>query len=233
VAEQTLTIHFLESDKFRVPFQLTGLPVAGHFVDREAEIEEMEEHLLATKAQNLRKIHIFHGLGGIGKTQLAIAYARKHQHVYTAVVWVNGYSRDTVLQSLAAFGRRAGISEGSDSTANTTQQAPDTEVEANAVLRWLALKKNRRWLMIFDNVDRDVQSDEDIQAYDVTSFVPPADHGSVLITTRLPSLGEIGKSTKITRLKPNQALELLSNRSGLHPSSSGTIRIPSDCEGTS
>jgi hypothetical protein len=210
-----------------------GLPVAGYFVDREAEIEEIEEHLLATKAQNLRKIHIFYGLGGIGKTQLAIAYARKHQHIYTAIVWVNGYSRDTVLQSLAAFGRRAGISEALDSTANTTQQAPDTEVEANAALRWLALKKNRQWLMIFDNVDRDVQSNEDIQAYDVTSFMPPADHGSVLITTRLPSLGEIGKSTEITRLKPNQALELLSNRSGLHPSSSGMIRILLNCEGTS
>lgn len=193
----------------------------------------MEEHLLATKAQNGRKIHIFHGLGGIGKTQLAIAYARKHQHTYTAIVWVNGYSRDTVLQSLAAFGRHSGISEASDSTANTTQQAPDTEVEADAVLRWLALEKNRRWLMIFDNVDRDIQSDEDMQAYNVTSFVPPADHGSVLITTRLPSLGEIGKSTEITGLNPNQALELLSNRSGLHPSSSGTIRIPSECEGKS
>jgi hypothetical protein len=61
-------------------------------------------------------------------------------------------------------------------------------------------------------------------------FVPLADHGSVLITTRLPSLGEIGKSTEITRLKPHQALELLSNRSGLHSSSSGTIHITSQCK---
>jgi len=193
----------------------------------------MEEHLLKTKAQNGRKIHIFHGLGGIGKTQLAIAYARKHQHTYSAIVWVNGYSRDTVLQSLAAFGRYASDSGVSDLTASTTQQAPDMKAEAGAVLRWLALEKNCRWLMIFDNVDRDVQSDKDIQAYDVLSFVPPADHGSVLITTRLPSLGEIGTSTEITRLKLSQALELLSNRSGLHPSSSGTISILSEHEGTS
>jgi hypothetical protein len=74
-----------------------GLLVTSHFVDREIEMEEMEEHLLVTKAQNRRKIHIFYSLGGIGKTQLAIAYARKHQHIYTAIVWVNDYSRDIVL----------------------------------------------------------------------------------------------------------------------------------------
>lgn len=80
--------------------------------------------------------------------------------------------------------------------------------------------------MVFDNVDRDVTSnEEDAQAYDVTSFLPTTDHGSVLITTRLPSLGEIGKSIEVTRLRADQALELLSNRSGLQPSSSGTIDL--------
>ena len=148
-------------------------------------------------------------------------------------MWVNGYSRDTVLQSLAAFSRHAGISGVSDLTASTTQQARDIEAEADAVVRWLALEENRHWLMIFDNVDRDVQSDQDIQAYNVMSFVPPADHGAVLITTRLLSLGELGTSTEITRLELSQALELLSNRSGLHPSSSGIIGILSECEGIS
>lgn len=80
--------------------------------------------------------------------------------------------------------------------------------EANAVLRWLALERNRRWLMVFDNVDRDIRSDdEDAQAYDVMSFLPAVDHGFVLITTRLPSLGVIGTSTEVTRLRLDQALE--------------------------
>jgi NB-ARC domain len=231
--EQALIIYLLEGDNFHVQFQLTGLPVAGHFVDRDAEIEEMEENLLPTEAQNRRKIHILHGLGGVGKTQLAIAYARKHQHTYSAIVWVNGNNTDTVLQSLAAFARRVGLSGVPGSKASTAQQAPEMKAEADAVLRWLALQRIRRWLMIFDNVDRDVGSDdEDAQAYDVTSFLPAADHGSVLITTRLSSLGEIGKSTEVTRLRPDQALELLSNRSGLHPSSNGTISLPSESEST-
>lgn len=75
------------------------------------------------------------------------------------------------------------------------------KVEAEAVRRWLAREKNTRWLMVFNNIDRDVQSDEeDTQAYRITSFLPAADHGSVLITTRLPSLGEMGKPTEVGRL---------------------------------
>ena len=41
--------------------------------------------------------------------------------------------------------------------------------------------------MVIDNVDREYQSNnKDPQAYDVLSFFPPADYGSLLITTRLP-----------------------------------------------
>ncbi len=40
------------------------------------------------------------------------------------------------------------------------QQAPDMEAEAEAALRWLALERNHRWLVIFDNVDQDVTAEE-------------------------------------------------------------------------
>ena len=174
-------------------------------------------------------IHVLYGLGGIGKTQLAIAHARKHQNTYSAIVWVNGNSRDTVLQSLARFAQHTGISGAVNPPSSTAPQAPDMEAEAHAVLRWLGRDRNRRWLMIFDNVDRDIRSgEEDPLAFEVTSFLPPADHGSVLITTRLPSLGEMGQSTEVGSLKLNQALELLSHRSGLHRSSHGRISVPSE-----
>ena len=201
-----------------------GLPVTGHFVDRDGEMQEMEQSLLSTKAQYRRKIHILHGMGGIGKTQLAIAYARKHHKTYSAIVWVNGDSRDTVLQSLATFSRYAGIGGVSDSKAKVAQQAPDMEAEGAAVLRWLALELNQRWLIILDNVDRDVTADKgDSQAFDVGSFLPTADHGSILITSRLPSLAEIGASTEVGRLSSEQALELLSDCSGLQSLSVSTM----------
>ena len=189
-------------------------------------MEAIERHLLPTQAQAGRKIHVLYGLGGIGKTQLAIAHARKHQHTYSAIVQVNGNSRDTVLQSLSAFGRHAGVEGVSQSAAYAAKQAPNIEAAVAAVLRWLALRGNHRWLMIFDNVDRNVRSgQEDPQAFEVKSFLPPADHGSVLITTRLPSLRGMGQSTEIESLKLDQAQELLSYHSSLHPSSHGRISV--------
>ena len=226
LSKQPLTQHLLESNSFHVQFQLTALPVAGHFVPRDLEMEAIERHLLPTQAQAGRKIHILYGMGGIGKTQLAIAHARKHQHTYSAILQVNGNSRDTVLQSLSAFGRHAGVEGVSESAAYAAKQAPNIEADVAAILRWLALEGNHRWLIIVDNVDRDVRSGEkDTQAFEVKSFLPLADHGSVLITTCLPSLRGIGQSTEVKSLKLDQAQELLSYHSNLHPSSHGRISV--------
>ncbi|KAL9598143.1 MAG: hypothetical protein Q9219_004699 [cf. Caloplaca sp. 3 TL-2023] len=201
-------------EEFKVPLQLKGLPVTGHFISRNTVIEDIERSILPTISDR-RKVHVLHGLGGIGKTQLAIEYSRKHQNTYDSIIWVNGGSRDTVVQSLATFASSAGIAGDPTSTAGTAQQAQDTKAKADAVLKWLAHDKNCRWLMVFDNVDRDIEFDQnDDQAYDVTSFLPATDQGSVLITTRLPSLSDMGQSTKISQLDLDQSLELLSHCSG-------------------
>ena len=179
-------------------------------------MKKIEESLAPSDAQDGRQIYILYGLGGIGKAQLAIAYARKHQETYSAILRLNGNSKDTLQQSLAAFGKHAGISGPFGPTASMTPLAQDVEMEAEAVIRWLTLKGNCRWLMIVDNVDRESGLEtDDLQAYDIVSFLPPADHGYVLITTRLLSLGDLGSSTHLQRLELQQALELLSDRSSL------------------
>ena len=208
---------------FRVQFHLTGLPVAGNFVDRDTEMEQIENSLLQSDPQGGRKIHVLHGLGGIGKTQLAIAYARKHQEVYSAIIWVNGNSKDTLFQSLAAFATYARIDGIQQSTVDLTRHGQEAAEKAVAVLRWLALGSNRQWLVVFDNVDRDCHAEvEDPQAYDIKSFLPAADHGSILVTTRLPHLGEIGSATKVSRVDSEQAFRILTNNSLLPQSTPGS-----------
>ncbi|KAL9633792.1 MAG: hypothetical protein Q9164_004484 [Protoblastenia rupestris] len=96
-------------DDFRVPFRLTGLPVVGNFVNRQTEMGQIEDSLLPSTTQDRRRIHVLHGLGGIGKTQLAIAFARKHQERYSAILWLNGNSKDTLSQCLAGFARYTDI----------------------------------------------------------------------------------------------------------------------------
>ncbi|KAL9063214.1 MAG: hypothetical protein Q9161_009590 [Pseudevernia consocians] len=215
-----------DGDNFQVEFYLTGLPVISHFVDRDPEMTKIEYNLLPISAPNRRKVHILHGLGGIGKTQLALAYIRKHQEAYSSILWLNGNSKDTLLQSLATFLKHVLTRRPLEPLAGRTPHAPDVEADACAVLKWLALRGNWQWLMVIDNVDRKCQPDnEDPQAYDVSSFFPLADHGSLLVTTRLPSLTEVGTSTEVGRLDLEQALELLCSRSGLLPSSKGTTYL--------
>ncbi len=186
-------------------------------------MEQVEHSLLQSDPQGGRKIHVLHGLGGIGKTQLAIAYARKHQEVYSAILWVNGNSKDTLLQSLAVFAISARIDGIQQSTVDPTRHGQEIAEKADAVLRWLALERNRQWLVVFDNVDRDYRAEaEDSLAYDIKSFLPAADHGSILITTRLPHLGELRSETKVSRVDSQQALRILTNNSLLPQSTPGS-----------
>ena len=216
--------HALDSDPFHVQFQIDCLPIPSHFVTRNAEIKEIECSLLPTHGHSGRRLHVLYGLGGIGKTQLALAYARAHQLTYSAVLWLNGDNKETLLQSFASFAKVAKIKGQSAMAAINTSYIPDKEADTQAVIRWLTLENNKNWLMIFDNVDREYQEQMyDPQAYKISCFLPPTDHGSVLITTRLSSLGETGKSTKIPVMTPWQAMELLSNRSGIPQSMKGVV----------
>ena len=216
-------------------FHLTGLPVSGNFVDRDIEMREIEGSLLPLDTRDGRKIHILHGLGGIGKTQLVIAYCRKHQGTHSAILWLNGNSQDTLSQSLAAFATYARIDGLQGSTIGATGHGQEIAEKANAVRRWLALKGNHQWLIVLDNVDRDYYAEvEDPQAYNIESFLPAADQGSILITTRLPHLGVLGTATKVKRVGSEQALRILMNNARLPLSTPGNpvFRYQSSRHGT-
>ena len=65
---------------------------------------------------------------------------------------------------------------------------------------------------MFDNVDRDYYIEvEDPQAYNIKSFLLAADYGLILVTIRLPYLGEIGSVTKVLRVDSEQAFRILTN----------------------
>lgn len=67
------------------------------------------------------------------------------------------------------------------------------------VLGWLARPENVDWLLVFDNVDQDYEQDRAIGAYNVRDYLP-GDHGSVLITTRLSRLAQLGDSKRLEKV---------------------------------
>jgi adenylylsulfate kinase-like enzyme len=97
---------------YQIPFSMAGLPVTDHFVQREAEMAQLEEFFQpGTDVDGKRrKVFVVHGLGGMGKTQLCVEYARQHKEDFTAIFWLDGSSRDSLRHCLASEARRAGLS---------------------------------------------------------------------------------------------------------------------------
>jgi Cdc6-like AAA superfamily ATPase len=102
-----LTNYKAYHEKHKVPFSLKGVPLVNRFVRRDAEMRELEEFFHRNKpCSTRRKVLLIYGLGGIGKTQLAIEFAREHQDRYSAVFWLNGSSKDMLQQSFVDIARR-------------------------------------------------------------------------------------------------------------------------------
>jgi hypothetical protein len=86
----------------------------------------------------------------------------------------------------------------------------DLDAVVKDVLSWLARPDNTTWLLIFDNVDREYRrTGSNSEAYDVKRYFSGADHGSILITTRLSRLAQLGKSQELCKVGKAQAKAIL------------------------
>lgn len=181
-------------------------------MDRPAEIAELERVLLPRKGLDQRQqIHVLHGLGGIGKTQLAVEFARRHHRRFSSVFWLDGRSEDILKRSIAACAIRIPKSQIPEtSKLHSVDGDADINVVVKDVMSWLALPNNTTWLLIFDNVDREFGSlSRDPEAYDIRKYLSGADHGSVLVTTRLARLEQLGESQHLNKVTKEQGRAIL------------------------
>ena len=157
-----------------------------------------------------------HGLGGIGKTQLAVEYARRHHSRYSALFWLDGSTEDQLKQSFIDMAHRLPQDQMTAGAAEALRQSSiDVDIVVNGVLQWLSLPSNQHWFLIIDNADRDhLHKDRDPQAYDVKKYFPSADHGSILITSRLASLERLGFGQKLGEVDAEQAKAILESNAG-------------------
>ena len=173
----------------------------GLFVGREAELQGMESILQpqADSSGSTRKVLILGGMGGIGKTQVAITYAKRYRHSYSSIFWLNANTEATLNSSLRAVANRI-IPPG------TVSELGDDQVWVH-VSNWLSEPDNSRWLLIFDNYD-------DPDEYKITQYYPSVAHGSIIITTRQPDRAN-GEKIKVQSMaKAEESLCVLATRSG-------------------
>ncbi|KAH0161832.1 purine and uridine phosphorylase, partial [Aureobasidium melanogenum] len=203
--------------KHLVPFSLRGVPAIDHFVQRNEEMQKLEKFFHSQTSQPVRrKKLVVHGLGGIGKTQLCVEFARKHQARYTAVLWMDGSSEDALQQSFAnVFPMLPAEEMPADLVAAVKCQEASQEDIVQGVLDWLSLPTNQRWLHIIDNVDHDINAkDKDPSAYDLAKYSAQVDHGSLLITSRVSTLTVPQNAHRLTEMNLEEARALFENHRG-------------------
>ncbi|HEX4818557.1 MAG TPA: FxSxx-COOH system tetratricopeptide repeat protein [Nonomuraea sp.] len=170
------------------PVQLKPRPPL--LVGRDAVVAGLRERLAADR--NRPGVVVVHGLGGVGKTSLALEYAHRYLHRYD-LVWQLPAEEPAVLS--AAF---AGLAALLGVRENGGGADPVNQVHA-------ALAAHEApWLLIFDNAP---------EADELRPFLPPAGPGHVLVTSRSGNWPR-EHGLELPVLAPDPAAALLLARSG-------------------
>jgi hypothetical protein len=160
------------------------------FTGRDALLEAVRERLLAGEKAVVQALH---GMGGVGKTQLAAEYAHRFAGSYDLAWWVNSEQGGLIGDQFAALGVALGC----------VQAGAGTEIVRAVVLA--ELRKRRRWLVVFDNAENPA---------DVTPWLPGDGH--VLITTCESGWAEVAAPVEVDVLARAESVAILRVRvSGL------------------
>lgn len=172
------------------------MEVVDELIGRENELRLIESYLQRKEGKG-PTIVVLHGLGGIGKTQLASTYFNKPTQFYSARFRLDGSSRTNFESDFLKVTKAAGLNDDSAALSETPVQR---------TWDWLNLRGNSEWLILLDNVDDPGDSAEQ---FDVSSFLKNVRQGAVIITTRIPVLTSNSKLVPVGRLESKNALSLL------------------------
>jgi TIR domain/NB-ARC domain len=164
-----------------------------HFTGRGSELEQLARALAAGAVT----AHSVHGMGGIGKTQLAAEYAHAHATDYDLVWWVAAEVPAAIPDQFAALANRLDL--GAD---------PAADPEALRALVHDRLRTVPGWLLIFDNADQA----EDIRAWLPGGPLPPGMPGHVIVTTRRGGFAAMGAVLDLDVIDLPDAVRILQTR---------------------
>ncbi|MCM4075967.1 FxSxx-COOH system tetratricopeptide repeat protein [Paractinoplanes hotanensis] len=162
-------------------------PRNPHFTGRRDLLDELRSRLHVSDSPIL--IQAVHGLGGIGKTQLALEYAHRFMVDYAAIWWVIADQPATMVTQLTELARRLGILDA----------RPEELIE----VLFRRLDQTGRWLLVLDNAET---------AEDLRDLIRPGGH--TIITSRNPDWRAVGATpVQLGVLEQYESVAFMAKRS--------------------
>ncbi len=166
------------------------------FTDREDILAALYRFFTFEQIPQTR-IQALYGLGGIGKTLLAIEYAYLHQHEYQAILWLNAASRELLSSNLLSLADQLGIPLSDDA---------DEQQHFAAMQQWL--QHHDRWLLVLDDLDDFSMLDQ---------LIPLYSSGHVLLITHSQATGPFASAISVAQMTVEEGALLLLRRAKLIP----------------
>ncbi|KAJ7348124.1 hypothetical protein DFH08DRAFT_779415 [Mycena albidolilacea] len=153
------------------------------FHGRQAILDKMQQYFSQDSDQQ-QLIYVLHGLGGAGKTQIALKFIQLSRSCFSSIYFVDTSSVETINTSFKFIA----ISKKIGDTAESARQ-------------WLT-SKQEQWLLFFDNAN-----DPKI---DLNKFIPQCSHGNIIITSQNPALCVYsGSNSSVSGMEEDEAIQLL------------------------
>jgi tetratricopeptide (TPR) repeat protein len=169
-------------------------PRNPYFTGREELLTRLAAVLRSGQTAGIGQPQAVSGLGGVGKTQIALEYAYRYYSDYDAILCTRADTQEALISGFVTFAEMLFLAQ--------TEERDQLKI-VQAVKEWL--KTHARWLLILDNAD-------DLSL--VQDFLPPAGRGHTLLTTRASSMGRLAQRIEVDTLDSEQGALLLLRRVG-------------------
>ena len=157
------------------------------FTGRDQMLVAVRETLLSGDRAVVQALH---GMGGVGKTQLAIEYAYRFAGAYDMAWWVNAEQGGLIGEQFAALGSALGcIPAGAG-------------IEAVRFAVLAELRERGRWLLVFDNAE---------DPADIAGWLPGGG-GHVLVSARARGWTEVAAAVEVDVLARLECVAILQAR---------------------
>lgn len=176
-----------ETDSSSGSLKVRRLPAStSSFTGRAEILGELSKRLYGD-------VQVIHGLGGVGKTQVAVRYALTKEDSYDVIWRVRADNTSSIIADLGELAVMLGLAANED----------QTDKKLSHLRNWLSA--NSSWLLIFDDL-------QEIAELQKVFALEPAFQGKVLITSRSGSWGNSAETVSLDTWVQEESVQFLKTR---------------------